>query len=275
MDTRFWGPSGWRLFHLMTFTYKPETDKESMREFLTTLPFVLPCKFCRSSLVSYYEELPFEPALDSSDSLSKWMYKIHNKVNNKLRKQGQNIPADPPFSSVKKVYLDRIQYGCTKTDFPGWEFLFSIIENHPFSKPSNSTPMKDAPSIQDIDPNNDSEMLKWNYISPERRFQYICRFWQSIPNVLPFEDWRTVWKRYSGGFCNKAWKSKQDSLKQLWKVRCAIEEELQLINKTKFKLLCNDLRLHRSGCAKSRNARTCRAKTMKNKTRRVKTNVRE
>lgn len=270
MDTRFWGPSGWRLLHLMTFTYNPEQDKDAMYEFLETLPYVLPCKFCRSSLITYYEDLPFESALESSDALSKWMWKIHNKVNDKLRKQGQTIPKDPPFSSVKKVYEERIEYGCTKTDFPGWEFLFSIVENHPFAQKENSTPMKDAPPLETLDRKNDAVMLKWNYITPENRFHYICRFWKTLPYVLPFEDWRKVWKMYSGGFCNKAWKSKQDSLKQLWKIRCSIEHELSLINKTDFKELCNDLRLHRSGCAKSRNARTCRAIKPSSKTRRQK-----
>ena len=77
-----------------------------MLEFLESLPFVLPCKFCRSSLITYYEDLPPEDALDSKEQLSKWMWKIHGKVNEKLRSQGQHIPPDPTYAMVKKIYME-------------------------------------------------------------------------------------------------------------------------------------------------------------------------
>jgi hypothetical protein len=43
MDTRFWGPSGWRLLHLITYTYDPITQRHAMRKFLEALPYILPC----------------------------------------------------------------------------------------------------------------------------------------------------------------------------------------------------------------------------------------
>lgn len=270
MDTRFWGPSGWRLLHLTSFAYNPETDKSAMKEFLYTLPFVLPCKFCRSSLSQYYEELPYEEVLHSKKALSEWMWKIHGKVNNKLRSQGQTIPKDPSYNSVKKIYTERLSYGCTKTDFPGWEFLFSIVENHPFAQKEISTPISGAPSIESIDSNDERTLLKWNYLSGERRFPYLCRFWKTLPEILPFPEWRSAWKTYGQTFCPRVWGSRKSSLHALWKIRCSIEKELHLINKTNFQELCNDLRLHRSGCSKSRNARTCRAIRKSRKTRKYK-----
>ena len=265
MDTRFWGPSGWRLLHLMTFAYQPEHDKDAMREFLFALPFVLPCKFCRSSLAQYYEEMPFENALGSSAALSRWMWKIHGKVNQKLRGQGQSIPPDPSYATVRKVYLERLSYGCSKTNFPGWEFLFSIVENHPFSQKEVSTPISGAPPLETLDNKDELTLLRWNYLSAERRFPYLCRFWKTLPEVLPFAEWREAWKTHGKSFCSRVWTSKKSSLQELWKIRCTIESELDLINKTNFRQLCNDLRLHRSDCSKSKNARTCRATRRKKK----------
>ena len=93
---------------MISFAYDPQRDKKYMKEFLETLPYILPCKFCRSSLTQYYKELPFE--LDSRESFSLWFYRIHGKVNQKLRSQGQQIPPDPPFSTVKSIYTERLQY---------------------------------------------------------------------------------------------------------------------------------------------------------------------
>ena len=260
MDTRFWGPSGWRLLHLITFAYNRQRDKAAMLEFLETLPYVLPCKFCRSSLIEYYEELPPKDALASRDTLTKWMWKIHGKVNQKLRSQGQSIPPDPTFQQVANIYTERLSYGCTRTDFPGWEFLFSIVENHPLSSGAVSTPIPGAPPITDLDPTDEKTLLKWNYLPPARRFPFLCQFWKTLPLVLPFAEWRTSWIRYGGSFCRTTWQSKRASVSALWKVRCAIEKELDLLNRTQFRQLCNDLRVHRSGCSSAKNARTCRAK---------------
>jgi hypothetical protein len=257
MDTRFWGPSGWRLLHLITFAYIPSRDKAAYREFFEVLPFILPCKFCRSSLTCYYEELPLEQALASQEKLTKWLWKIHNQVNAKLRNQGQTVAPDPPFAEVRKVYMERFQYGCTRTDFPGWEFLFSVAENHPFRKGEASTPMPKAPPKEQVDPGNEKELCKWNYLAPEVLFGYHLRFWRSLGNVLPFREWRSSWLSHIPGDLD-SWKNRGAAIRTLWKLRCAFETDLELLNQTSFHELCNDLKLHRSGCSSSKRARTCR-----------------
>jgi len=173
MDTRFWGPSGWRLLHMITFAYEPDNQKESMRHFFEILPFVLPCKYCRSNLISHYESMPVEEALGSKESLSKWLYEIHNRVNETLRSQGQKVPPNPPFSQVKEIYEQRLIYGCSKTEFPGWEFLFSIVESHPLAR--KEAPLPEAPPKETL--KGHENLLLWNYLSGSCRFQYVCRFW--------------------------------------------------------------------------------------------------
>ena len=268
MDTRFWGPSGWRLLHMITFAYEPEQQKNAMRQFFDILPFVLPCKYCRSNLIKHYEKLPVESALQSKATLSKWLYEIHNLVNNTLRKDNSSVPENPPFDEVKKIYEERLQYGCSKTEFPGWEFLFSIVESHPLAQ--KEQPLPEAPPKQEC--KNKKELLEWNYLSGSCRFHYVCRFWKLLPHVLPFAEWRSIWKKHSKDCCSKTWESKETSKQALWKIRKSIEEELQLLNRTSYHDLCKVLRYYKSGCASKQNSQTKTCRRLRNATRKHKNN---
>jgi hypothetical protein len=107
METIFWGPSGWLFIHTLTFIY-PEnpnfTEKVKMREFINLLAMVLPCKYCRASFTKYTNNLQVNEYLDSRDKLVEWLYKIHNKVNAKLRRQGFCTTDNPCIENVKKHY---------------------------------------------------------------------------------------------------------------------------------------------------------------------------
>lgn len=267
MDTRFWGPSGWRLLHLITFTYKPEHNKEEIRRVFDTLPFVLPCKFCRCSLTEYMEEDPIEPALKSRNALSKWLWRIHNKVNDKLRNQGLLNEENPSFDTVLKVYEERIDAGCIKTEFEGWDFLFSIAENHPFSQSSkNSLPMEGCPSATET--LCFKEKNRWNLLRPEERYEKFVEFWDNIGGALPFQEWIDAWAS-SAGFQKDTLETRASSIKELWRIRCSMEKNLELVNREKFQSLCKRIREHRSGCGKKPRARTCRKSKHQDKNSRV------
>lgn len=111
METTYWGPSGWRFLHLITFLY-PETpdtgDKILMREFMMLLPDILPCKYCRASFNKYYESLDLTPHLESRELLILWLYKMHNKVNKKLRAQGFCHHDNPSLEYVHRLYEPRV-----------------------------------------------------------------------------------------------------------------------------------------------------------------------
>ena len=262
MDTKYWGPSGWRLLHLITFTYEPHTKSASaVAKLFRALPFVLPCKFCRSSLHQYMEDEPLEPALKSRDALTRWLFKIHNLVNGKLRGQRLLREKDPPFDSVKKIYEERIEAGCTRpptagkgTEFEGWEFLFSIAENHPHCMAAkNSTPV-DCPPNPPKDA-TDGQKNQWNVLSPGDRMKYYEDFWDCMAAALPFKEWRDAWAS-----CGEAidTESRASMLKSLWSVRHCIEQKLELVNRNTFQGVCKELKEHRSGCGKKKRAKTCR-----------------
>jgi len=259
MDTRFWGPSGWRLLHLITFTYEP-SQAEKVGKFFETLPYVLPCKFCRCSLTEYMDEDPVHEALSSRKALTKWLWRIHNKVNDKLRGQGLLKEENPPFDAVKKVYEERVGQGCIHAEFEGWDFLFSIAENHPFSPRSKSLPMEGCPSDKNL---CFKEKNRWNLLKPEERYVKFEEFWLTVGYVLPFQEWIDAWTNAS--LKKETLVGRASLIKELWRIRCSMETSLDLVNKEKFRSLCKRIREHRSGCGKKPRARTCRRTRRENR----------
>lgn len=220
------------------------------------LPFVLPCKFCRASLSEYMEKDPLEPALASRDSLTRWLWRIHNEVNTKLRSQKLNVVPDPPFEKVASLYKDILSSGCSQTDFPGWDFLFSIAELHPLSKSAKaSVAIPGGPPCEDL--KTREEKNRWNCLSPEERLPLYRLFWTSLGNTLPFPEWRKSWHKNAAGY---SLNSRKAVIRWLWKLRCRMESDLNLLNRCKYSSLCKTLKTHRSGCTKSIKARTCRKK---------------
>ena len=135
MDTRFWGPPGWKLLHSVTSGYPKVPTlqlKDTYRIWFHSLPEVLPCIYCRRSLAQYYQELPpiKHRAFDSCENLSTWIYHIHNKVNDKLRKQGLNERNDPSLKRILKRYCGNEEVKCLQ----GWDFLYAIALNYPDHK---------------------------------------------------------------------------------------------------------------------------------------------
>jgi len=236
MDTKFWGPSGWKLLH--TIAFSELKDKASTKEFFELLPFVLPCKFCRASLTDYMDEDPVD--VSSREALSKWLWRIHNKVNDKLRGQGLLKTKNPSFDTVANMYKDL-------TKLEGWDFLFSIAENHPYSRFTKSLPMAGCPSKESILCEKDKN--RWNTMSPDERFNKYVQFWKVIGHVLP-EPWR-MWN--SCKMDPKALETRKTWVKELWRIRCCMEKPKEC-----YQEMCKRVASHRSGCGKKKRARTCR-----------------
>ena len=253
MDTRFWGPSGWKMLHLITFS-KPQVAS-TICDFFETLAYVLPCKYCRASFSEYTLEDPIQNSCKSPIELQRWLWRVHNQVNAKLRGQGLAHHEDPTFSAVSRIYKHKLAEGCSRTTFDGWDFLFSVADNHPLSRASRaSSPLQGAPPVETLA--TPLERNRWNVMPPEERMVYYEKFWQLLPQVLPFEEWRAVWKRF--GHAN--WTSQKLSVRSLWAIRCALEKELDLLNRTTYSNLCKVLQSHRSGCSTATRGKTCRKK---------------
>ena len=105
MKTSKFGPSSWKSIHFITYPYKNKKCKsDHLNIFMESLGYVLPCIYCRNSYKSFCQELPCENYLLDNNDIFYWTYCIHNKVNDKLRNQGNNVPNNPSFKSICKKY---------------------------------------------------------------------------------------------------------------------------------------------------------------------------
>lgn len=184
MDTRFWGPSGWRLLHMVAFQ-APNLDKTAVHTFFENLAYVLPCKYCRASLCDYIASDPIPAA---SEDYAKWLFRIHNRVNGKLREQKLLETKDPEWSEIKAHYTTLLNKSCTENVMTGWDFLYSIAYTTPCPA-VQSAPMPDAP------PSLPTPLLRnrWSTMTREERIPYLEAWWNTLPKVLPFPRWRKAW----------------------------------------------------------------------------------
>jgi hypothetical protein len=254
MDTKYWGPSGWKLLHLIAEADTVQGRKIN-RQFWESLPYVLPCKFCRASLSDYYETHPIPTR---SADMSKWLYTIHNCVNEKLKSQGQDLPANPPYEAVSTHYRELLGRGCTESVFPGWEFLFSIADNYPGTAPSKPMPDTPAAVVKAADAGRLSiaELNRHNLLGNTARIRILRHFMDSVPAVLPFPLWSALWRRH----CKKDYSGRGLIKRTLWCIRCALDRALERKSEKTYHGLCVELAAKRSGCSASRRAKTCRAK---------------
>ena len=90
MITKIWGPPLWSALHSITFGYPIEPtneDKNNYKIYFEKLGDVLPCKYCRESYKQFIKEGKTklnDDVMESRETLTKWLYHLHNTVNNKL-----------------------------------------------------------------------------------------------------------------------------------------------------------------------------------------------
>jgi hypothetical protein len=113
MLTAVWGPGTWHFLHTMSFNYPvnpTSEDKAHYRDFIYSLYNVLPCGKCRKNLRRNLTELPLQMRhMASRDTFSKYIYKLHEKVNRMLGKQ-----SGLSYCDVRERY-EHFRARCAKT----------------------------------------------------------------------------------------------------------------------------------------------------------------
>ena len=84
-QTNVWGPAAWLFLHCITLNYDPSRgNKKETMHFFKMLAHVLPCGACRdnySHTIHHSKELALtRRVFDSRESLSLWLFKLHNYV---------------------------------------------------------------------------------------------------------------------------------------------------------------------------------------------------
>lgn len=108
--TRLWGPSGWLFLHCVSFGYPYKIDPRNQEHiekqndyyrFFYYLGKVLPCKYCRISYMEYFTKHSPMNKLETRKDFTKWLYDVHNMVNEKLGVTECEIPS---FEEIEERY---------------------------------------------------------------------------------------------------------------------------------------------------------------------------
>jgi hypothetical protein len=90
MLTSVWGPPMWHYLHTMSFNYPvnpTHEDKKHYMDFIITLQYVLPCKYCRMNLTNNFKKKPLQMChMENRDTFSRYIYELHEIVNKMLHK---------------------------------------------------------------------------------------------------------------------------------------------------------------------------------------------
>lgn len=243
MNTQFWGPDGWKLLHSIAQNYPVNPDVKTQQlyvNFYESIKYVLPCIYCRNSYTEYIEQLPVRDFTKNRDSMTRWLYELHNKVNGKLRGQGLLHEQDPVYKEVVRryeSYVREVNAGdCTC--FPGMLFIYCVLFNFPLKK-EEMDPVRYAHYI-----------LFFNYLAEILPFPRIKEHFQEFLRKHPIEhamESRATIKRWGYKLENHLYRK--------FGKKCM-----------SYKERCTMIELNRAGCSKISGSKkgkngTCRLPT--------------
>jgi len=113
MLTSVWGPPLWHFLHTMSFNYPihPTMDeKRHYMNFVKSLEYILPCKYCRINFKKNLSALPITiETMKSRHTFSKYIFDLHELINKMLNKKS-NIK----YEDVRETY-EHFRARCTKS----------------------------------------------------------------------------------------------------------------------------------------------------------------
>jgi len=89
LDPTVWGPHMWFFLNTIAITYplRPNAvTKKKYYDFIQNLPMFIPIERMSGEFSKLLDEYPVQPYLDKRETLIRWVWFIHNKINQKLEK---------------------------------------------------------------------------------------------------------------------------------------------------------------------------------------------
>jgi len=126
-----WGPAAWLFLHCITLNYEPSKhNKDAFFQFFKNVQFVLPCGTCRDNYVTVIQSDCLKLTVDvfkSRESLSKWLFHVHNHINIKTNKKLRFENNLKGYKEMRQFYeqfrakcsVGKNEIGCTKAMHKG------------------------------------------------------------------------------------------------------------------------------------------------------------
>jgi hypothetical protein len=90
-QTSIWGPLIWTALHIISFNYpvNPSLEnKKHYKDFIYSLRYILPCKYCRINLTKNLKQKPLLMChMKNRETFSRYIYELHELVNKMLDKK--------------------------------------------------------------------------------------------------------------------------------------------------------------------------------------------
>ena len=109
-----WGPHLWKFMHYLTLSYPDnpsEEEKQKYKNFFMMIGEYLPCEKCRVHYKEHKKSFPLtDEILDTRTGLIKWLFDLHNIVN-----QSTGKPAIT-YDDFTDIYINNKQQNQTEND---------------------------------------------------------------------------------------------------------------------------------------------------------------
>lgn len=107
-QTNVWGPMAWVFLHMITLNYTPDRKQDTYK-FFKSLKGVLPCGACRRNFKEIINGKDPKYALTmdklkSRETLSWWLFTVHNEVQRGIYSRTQKVADKPRFKDTKSDY---------------------------------------------------------------------------------------------------------------------------------------------------------------------------
>ena len=89
LNPKIWGPHYWFFLDTVAMSYPNHPNavtKKKYYEFVQNIPLFIPVENMASEFSKLLDKYPVVPYLDNRESFIRWIWFIHNKINEKLEK---------------------------------------------------------------------------------------------------------------------------------------------------------------------------------------------
>lgn len=127
MDTKFWGPGGWKLLHTISFGVPEKAtikEIEKYRKFYEMIQYILPCEKCRNNYKEHIKEFPIK-TITTKETCKRWLYNIHNSATNSIRQEERTLGINPEYEMIKDKYEALCKKRISKNS-QIWDFIYTV-----------------------------------------------------------------------------------------------------------------------------------------------------